>query len=91
VWLKLGNQEAKIAAIGVKVDAHGITTHGIALNVTTDLRYFNLIVPCGITDKGVTSMAQIMSEQPPISLVKESFSKHFMATFGFTSTPSGDS
>ncbi len=84
VWLCGGGQDVKIAAIGVKVDGRGITTHGIALNVTTDLRLFSLIVPCGITDKGVTSMAQIMSEPPPMSLVKESFSRHFCRTFGFS-------
>lgn len=84
VWLRQNGQDAKIAAIGVKVDGRGVTTHGIALNVTSDLRYFSLIVPCGITDKGVTSMAQVMSKSPPMSLVKEAFSRQFMKAFDFT-------
>lgn len=84
VWLRLEEQEVKIAAIGVKVDGRGVTTHGIALNVTCDLRYFSMIVPCGITGKGVTSMAQILDEAPPMSLVKQAFSKHFASIFGFS-------
>jgi lipoyl(octanoyl) transferase len=52
--------EEKICAIGVKVDAYGVTSHGFALNVNTDLSYFGHIIPCGITDKGVTSLQEVL-------------------------------
>lgn len=58
VWLDWGEaSERKICAIGVKV-RHGVTMHGLALNVNTDLNAFNLINPCGFVDKGVTSIAR---------------------------------
>lgn len=58
VWIDWGKPTArKICAMGVKV-GHGVTMHGLALNVNTDLSAFSLINPCGFTDKGVTSMAK---------------------------------
>lgn len=61
VWVDAPAGPRKIAAIGVKVNARGITSHGFALNVDPDLSHFAGIVPCGIQEHGVTSMAQLLS------------------------------
>jgi lipoate-protein ligase B len=60
IWV----DDAKVCAIGVRV-RRGVTLHGLALNVTTDVRYFNLIVPCGLTGRPVTSLAQILGDRTP--------------------------
>lgn len=83
-WSLVGDVPEKIAAIGVKVDVKGITTHGIALNVTTDLTFFEHIVPCGIRGKGVTSMSRILGSEVDMQSVKTSFAQHFKRVFGFT-------
>lgn len=71
VWVGDGDKSEKICAIGVRV-RRGVTLHGLALNVTTDLRYFNLIVPCGIANRGVTSIQKILGDQTPsMQRVKE--------------------
>jgi len=70
----------KIAAIGVAV-ADGVTMHGVALNVSTDLAFFGLITPCGIRSRGVTSMERRLGTPPPMALVKDAFVKHFSAVF----------
>jgi lipoyl(octanoyl) transferase len=70
--------DEKIAAIGVKLSASGVTQHGFALNVATDLRYFDQIVPCGIADKGVTSLERLLGEAPP----REQVERRVMAAFG---------
>jgi lipoate-protein ligase B len=87
VWRLRDGEEVKIAAIGVKVDGRAVTTHGIALNVTTDPQYFSWIVPCGITDKGVTSIAQALTAPPSMERVKESFTHHFCRIFAFDPPP----
>ncbi len=61
---------AKIAAIGVKVDAQGITRHGFALNVHPDMAYFDGIIPCGIADYPVVSLADLCSPAPTMEKVK---------------------
>jgi lipoyl(octanoyl) transferase len=72
---------AKIAAIGVHI-SRAITSHGFALNVTTDLDYFNLIVPCGISDKPVTSMArELGGSAPTLDEVANSASRNFGLVF----------
>jgi len=60
IWTELG----KICAIGVRI-RRGTSLHGLALNVSTDLRYFNLIVPCGLTGRTVTSVQQLLGEATP--------------------------
>lgn len=77
---KLGSEEAKIAAIGVHI-SRGVTSHGFALNVNIDLDYFNLIVPCGIESKPVTSMGNELAKQLPMQEVAHSVSRNFGAVF----------
>lgn len=66
VWTELG----KICALGVRI-RKGVSLHGIALNVTTDLRYFDLIIPCGLHGRRATSMQQVLGDRtPPMERVK---------------------
>ncbi len=67
----------KIAAIGVKVDAKGITRHGFALNVEPDMSYFDGIIPCGIKDHGVISMADLLVHPPTMAEVMDEVEAHF--------------
>jgi lipoyl(octanoyl) transferase len=63
VWVDTPEGESKICAIGVRINVHAVTKHGFALNLNTDLRYFDGIIPCGIRDKGVTSLARMLGKQ----------------------------
>jgi lipoyl(octanoyl) transferase len=72
--------EAKIAAIGVHI-SRGVTSHGFALNVTTDLSYFDFIIPCGIASKPVTSMSRELSRPPDPQAVAHSISRNFGNVF----------
>ena len=80
VWTP-GDAPAKIAALGVHI-SRGVTSHGFALNVNTDLSYFHLIIPCGITSKPVTSMAKELGREVAMQDVVQSVSRNFGMVFG---------
>lgn len=71
----------KVGAIGVRIQ-RWITSHGFAFNVNTDLDFFRLIVPCGISDRGVTSLQRLTGREIPIPEVEDHFVHHFCAVFG---------
>ncbi len=77
VWV----DHAKIAAIGVRI-SKGVSTHGLSLNVSTDLSYFNNIIPCGIVGRQVTSMDTLIQGQVEKSLVEQSFITNFSRVMG---------
>jgi lipoyl(octanoyl) transferase len=72
--------QSKIAAIGVHI-SRGVTSHGFALNVNTDLRYFDLIIPCGIPDKPVTSMQKELGREVALQDVAHSAARNFGTVF----------
>jgi lipoyl(octanoyl) transferase len=74
-------QESKIAALGVHI-SRSVTSHGIAMNVNTDLSFFNLIVPCGISSKPVTSMQKELNRALAMQDVAHSVSRNFGTVFG---------
>lgn len=77
VWIG----DEKIAAIGIRVNARGVTSHGFALNVNTNLADFAAIVPCGINDYGVTSLTEILSNPPSLDEVCERVEQAFGRVF----------
>ena len=82
VWVNQDEKLKKICAFGIRA-SRWVTMHGFSLNVNTDLDKFNYIIPCGITDKGVTSISEIKNEIIDIDKLKrriiESFAKNFKA------------
>lgn len=82
VWMdtETPNKARKIAAIGVK-SSRFVTMHGFALNVDTDLSYFNLINPCGFTNKGVTSIEKETGEKPDKEAIKQKLTVLFEQVF----------
>ncbi len=78
VWTAKG----KVAAIGVRVSRR-VSMHGFALNVNTDMSYFDHMNPCGITDRPVTSMEELLGRDVVIEEVIEPLTRHFTAVFGF--------
>lgn len=78
VWIDAHTKKVrKICAIGVKV-SRGITMHGFAFNVNTDLNYFSYINPCGFVDKGVTSMQKELHQAVDIERIKHELYNHFI-------------
>ncbi len=82
VWTPTG----KLAAIGVRVSSGWITSHGFALNVSTDLGYFETIVPCGITDRGVTSLERELGRPVTLEETSDRVVEAFQAVFDFDRT-----
>jgi lipoic acid synthetase len=82
VWIDAGTPAArKICAIGIRC-SQSVTMHGFALNVNTDLSYFNLINPCGFADRGVTSIAKETGKEAPLEEVKALVVRHIEEVFG---------
>ena len=76
-WVK----DKKIAALGVRI-SKWVTMHGFSLNINPDLKYYQGIIPCGITDYGVTSMFDLLGDDvPAMSEIKETLVQHFIAKF----------
>ena len=80
VWVGPPGREAKVAAIGVRI-SRWITSHGLALNVATDLRHFDLIVPCGIPDRGVTSLQRLTGTEVSMPAVEDMLAQSVSRVF----------
>jgi len=81
IWVRTGNTEEKLAAIGVHI-SRWVTSHGFAYNVSTDLRNFDLIVPCGIADRKATSLEKLLGRRIEQKEVAARIAKHLGELFG---------
>jgi lipoyl(octanoyl) transferase len=86
VWIDTPSGEEKLAALGVHL-SRWVTSHGFAYNVSTDLRYFDLIVPCGIAGKRATSLERALGHTVPVEEVRERLVAHFAEVFHRTLHP----
>ena len=80
IWVDSGSTEEKLGAIGVHL-SRWVTSHGFAYNVSTDLRFFDLIVPCGIPDRKATSLEKLLGRTVPESEVGPRIAKHLGELF----------
>jgi len=81
IWVGDGGAEEKLAAIGVHI-SRWVTSHGFAYNVSTDLRYFDLIVPCGIADRKATSLEKLLGRSVKREEISPRIARHFGEVFG---------
>ena len=86
IWVHAGDTEEKLAAIGVHI-SRWVTSHGFAYNVSTDLRYFDLIVPCGIADRKATSLEKLLSRSVALDEVKPRLTHHLSDLFSLAPRP----
>jgi lipoyl(octanoyl) transferase len=81
IWVQVGGREVKLAAIGVHI-SRWVTSHGFAYNLSTDLRYFDLIVPCGIADCKATSLERLLMHSVKREEIAPRIAKHLGEVFG---------
>jgi lipoyl(octanoyl) transferase len=86
IWVQATPSEEKLAAIGVHI-SRWVTSHGFAYNVSTDLRYFDLIVPCGIADRKATSLEKLLQRTVSLDEVKPRLAHHLAALLSLDSLP----
>jgi lipoyl(octanoyl) transferase len=83
IWVGETGAEEKLAAIGVHI-SRWVTSHGFAYNVATDLRYFEMIVPCGIADRKATSLEKLLGRRVLLEEIRPLLAKHACEVFGLT-------
>jgi lipoyl(octanoyl) transferase len=81
IWVGEGKTSEKLGAIGVHI-SRWVTSHGLAYNVSTDLRYFDLIVPCGIADRKATSLEKLLGRGVEVKEVEPKLTRHLGEVFG---------
>ena len=81
IWVGQGRSSEKLGAIGVHI-SRWVTSHGLAYNVSTDLRNFELIVPCGIADRKPTSLEKLLGRRADLNEVRPKLAKHLGEVFG---------